>query len=151
MKSAYIDMLFDSFGSLGAMVGGIVIVATGFRPIDPMISLVIAGFLLFNALRILGEAISILLEGTPSGVSIERITETILQDPRIILTDDIHVWALKSNFNFLACHIVLDRSDFPAQREIIDGVKARCRELGIQHTTIEVEDMAAHQQYLHTH
>jgi cobalt-zinc-cadmium efflux system protein len=133
------------------MIGGVVIVLTGFRAIDPLISLLIAGLLVLNALRIFREAISILLEGTPSGVTIEKISQSILQDPRIILTDDIHVWALKSHFNFLACHIVLDRRDFPAQREIIDGVKARCRRLGIQHTTIEVEDLAAHQQYLHSH
>jgi cobalt-zinc-cadmium efflux system protein len=151
MRSAYIDMLFDALGSLGASVGGILITFTGMRAIDPIIALAIAGFLIFNAQRILREAISILLEGTPQGVNFEQISEAILEDKRIILTDDIHIWALRSNFNFLACHIVLDKADFQVQREIVAGVKARCQALGIQHTTIEVEDLAAHQKYQHTH
>lgn len=140
MRSAFIDMAFDALSSLGAVIAGLIMYFTGVQYVDSIVGLLIAGLLLFNTLKILREAVQILLEGTPKDVDISAIITAITKTDRVRKADDVHVWAIRSGYNALSCHIVIDEKSLSSSREIVETVKKNLRDNhGIQHATIEVE------------
>lgn len=140
MRSAFVDMAFDALSSLGAVIAGLVMLFTGITWIDSVIGLIIAALLVYNTLKILREAVQILLEGTPKGVDITTITQAIHSTEKVISVDDLHIWAIRSGYNALSCHIAINETDLGDSRTIVELVKARLRdEHDIQHATIEVE------------
>lgn len=140
MRSAFIDMSFDALSSLGAMVAGLVIWLTGITWIDSAVGLVIAALLVYNTLKILREAVQILLEGTPKDLDVSAITQAITDTNKVLSVDDMHVWAIRSGYNALSCHIAIDEADLKDSRNIVELVKTRLRkDYDIQHATVEVE------------
>lgn len=140
MRSAFIDMAFDAFSSLGAVIAGLIIMFTGINGIDSIVGLLIAGLLVYNTFKILSEAVQILLEGTPKDIDIVALSDAITKLDDVRSVDDMHVWAIRSGYNALSCHIVIDEKDLPKSRDIVEQVKASLRkDYDIQHATIEVE------------
>lgn len=140
MRSAFIDQLFDALSSLGAMVAGLVIMFTGVQFIDTIVALVVVALLLYNTIKILKEATNILLEGVPKDVDIDRIQTTVAGIDKVVEVDDMHIWAIRSGYNALSCHIVIDKRELKNSRAIVEAVKKMLRtEYGIEHATIEVE------------
>lgn len=150
MRSAFIDMAFDAVSSLAAVVSGLVILFTGIKYIDSIIGLLIAGLLLFNTIKILREAVQILLEGTPKDINMDAVTNTIVSVSGVAEVDDLHIWAIRSDYNALSCHIIIDENNLPNSRTVVETVKAALRKgHSIQHATIEVEfeDSTLHNQH----
>jgi len=140
MRSAFVDMAFDALSSLGAVIAGLVIWLTGITWVDSAVGLVIAALLVYNTLKILREAVQILLEGTPKDLDIVDITQAITDTVKVLSVDDMHVWAIRSGYNALSCHIAIDKTDLKDSRNIVEVVKAKLRkDYDIQHATIEVE------------
>lgn len=140
MRSAFIDQLFDALSSLGAVTAGVVIMLTGIQYIDTIVALIVVALLLYNTIKILKEATNILLEGVPSDVDIDRIQTAITAVDEVLEVDDMHVWAIRSGYNALSCHIVIDKNELPNSRRIVEAVKELLRaEHDIKHATIEVE------------
>ncbi|MCA9331210.1 cation transporter, partial [Candidatus Saccharibacteria bacterium] len=134
------DMAFDALSSLGAAIAGLVILLTGITWIDSAVGLVIAALLVYNTLKILKEAAQILLEGTPKDFSIAEVTQAITGMNKVLSVDDMHVWAIRSGYNALSCHIAIDETELKNSRKIVEAVKAMLlRDHDIQHATIEVE------------
>lgn len=140
MRSAFVDMAFDALSSLGAVIAGLVILLTGINGIDSIVGLLIAGLLVYNTLKILTEATQILLEGTPKGVDVAALAKGIEDMDDVMSVDDLHIWSIRSGYNALSCHIVIDEKKLPKSRDIVETIKASLREhYDIQHATIEVE------------
>ncbi len=140
MRSAFIDMSFDALSSLGAVIAGLVILFTGVNGIDSVVGLLIAGLLVYNTLKILKEATQILLEGTPKEIDIISVKQAIVDTDNVLKVDDVHIWAIRSGYNALSCHIVIDEKNLPKSRVIVEAVKTTLRSgHDIQHATIEVE------------
>lgn len=140
MRSAFVDMAFDALSSLAAVVSGLVILFTGVRYIDTIVGLFIAALLLYNTLKILREAVDILLESTPKGLDVAAVTQAIADTDKVQQVDDMHVWAIRSGYNALSCHIVIDETELQSSRDIVETVKAKLRkDYDVQHATIEVE------------
>ena len=150
MRSAFIDMAFDALSSLGAVVAGLIIWLTGITWVDSAVGLVIAALLVYNTLKILLEAVQILLEGTPKDLDITAVTQAITGTDKVLSVDDMHVWAIRSGYNALSCHIAIDETDLKDSRNIVEVVKAKLRkDYDIQHATIEVEleDCTKHEEH----
>lgn len=150
MRSAFVDMAFDALSSLAAVVSGLIIYFTGAKYIDSIVGLIIAALLLYNTLKILKEAVQILLEGTPVDIDIAAVTDAISSTEKVMKVDDMHVWAIRSGYNALSCHIVIDEKQLPQSREIVEAVKTKLRkDHDIQHATIEVEleDCTTHEEH----
>ena len=150
MRSAFVDMAFDALSSLGAVIAGLIIWLTGITWVDSAVGLVIAALLVYNTLKILREAVQILLEGTPADLDIAAVTDSIVSTDKVMKVDDMHVWAIRSGYNALSCHIVIDEKQLPNSRDIVEAVKAKLRnEQNIQHATIEVEleDCTTHDEH----
>ena len=140
MRSAFIDMAFDALSSLGAVIAGLIILFTGISWADSAIGLIIAGLLVYNTGKILSEAVSILLESTPKDVDISKIRETILSNKDVLDVDDMHIWAIRSGYNALSCHITISEEKLANSHKIVEAVKERLlKNTSIQHATIEVE------------
>ena len=150
MRSAFIDMAFDALSSLGAVIAGIIILLTGITWIDSLIGFVIAALLVFNTLKILREAVQILLEGTPKDLDITAVTQAIAETDNILSVDDMHVWAIRSGYNALSCHIAIDEAELKNSRVIVENTKRRLlKDFNIHHATIEVElkDCVTHEDH----
>jgi cobalt-zinc-cadmium efflux system protein len=140
MRSAFLDMVFDALSSLGAVIAGLIIWLTGITWVDSAVGLVIAALLVYNTLKILREAVQILLEGTPEDLDIIAVTQAIADTDKVLSVDDMHVWAIRSGYNALSCHIAIDEANLKQSRAIVEEVKAKLRtSYDIQHATIEVE------------
>ena len=140
MRSAFIDMLFDALSSLGAVIAGVVIMLTGVYGIDSVIALVIAGLLTYNAIKILKEAIHILLEGVPEGFEADDIAKTIKNVNGVKEVDDLHMWSIRSGSVMLSCHAVIDADNIKQSRMIVETIKLQLKQThNITHATVEIE------------
>lgn len=150
MRSAFVDMAFDALSSLGAVIAGLIMLFTDIQYVDSVVGLLIAALLLYNTLKILKEAVQILLEGTPKDLDIAAITQAISDTDKVLPVDDMHVWAIRSGYNALSCHIAIDEADLKDSRKIVEVVKAKLlNDYDIHHATIEVElqDCTTHNEH----
>jgi cobalt-zinc-cadmium efflux system protein len=140
MRSAFLHMAGDTLSTAAVIAGGVGILYTGRNWIDPVLSLLIAGLILWTSLDIVRETLNILLEGTPRGVAINDIRIGMEAIEGVINVHDLHVWSLGSNSHALACHVTI--ADIPPSESacILVKLKHILRDhFQISHTTIQFE------------
>jgi len=137
-RAALLHVLGDLLGSLAAIVAGIVIVSTGWDPIDPILSLGISALILFSSLRLLRETIHVLLEGTPRGLDLEAVGKAMAAVQGVDSVHDLHIWAIGSEQPALSAHLALRRLErWP---EILERERELLAErFGIEHVTLQPE------------
>ncbi len=131
----------DALGGLAVVVSGTVILATGWRPIDPLASIAIAVLILGSSIRLVREPLDVLMEAAPSGVDVEGIARSVASVPAVTQVHDLHVWSVTPGFEALAAHVVVARGrdrDL-ARREVEFLLRER---YGIEHTTLQMEEEA---------
>ena len=141
IRSVFLHMLGDTLSTAAVIVGGFGILLTGRNWIDPALSLLIAGLILWTSFSIVKETLNILLEGTPRGVSIPAIRLRLAAMPGVLDVHDLHVWSLGSQTNAMACHVTI--ADIPPSESgrILAEINSALRdEFRIHHTTIQFED-----------
>lgn len=107
-KSAILHVMGDMLGSGAALIAGAVIVFTGFLPIDPILSLVISGLIVYSTLRLLREAVNILMEGVPAHLDLNLVGVEMAAVPGVVSVHDLHIWTLSSGTLALSAHIVIE-------------------------------------------
>ena len=140
MRAALIHVIGDIGASVGVVLAGVVILLTGWLPIDPLLSIAIAVLIALGAWRIVRETVNLLMEGTPREINLAAVTAEITGTGRITGMHDLHVWALSSDEMALSVHVVVD--DCPlreAEHVVRDLEKRLCDRFAIGHTTIQVE------------
>jgi cobalt-zinc-cadmium efflux system protein len=136
-RGAYLHVLSDALGSLGALVAAVIIMATGRTVADPLVSVLIAGLILRGAWRLTRESVDVLLEATPSHISLPVVHDRIASLPGVTSVHDLHVWTLTSGVVAMSGHLVVQN---PAENQrILEAVQARMDGLGIQHVTVQIE------------
>ena len=143
VRGAYLHVLGDLLGSIGAIVAGVLILLTGWTPIDPIVSVVIAGLILLGAWRLTKEATRVLLEMVPPHVDMEGVLEDLQSIPNVHNVHDLHVWTLTSGFVALSGHGVLD--DPTHHERVLDEIRDRMSLRGIGHVTFQLELERLHQ------
>jgi len=137
VRGAYLHVLGDLLGSLGAIAAGAIVLTTGWYPADPIISIVIAFLILFSAWHLVRDAAGILLEYAPAHIDMAAIFEELASIEGLHDVHDVHVWTLTSGFVALAAHGVID--DPERHVGVLDEVRARMARRGIEHVTFQVE------------
>jgi cobalt-zinc-cadmium efflux system protein len=138
VRAAFVHVLGDALGSIGAIVAGVVMLVSGSYVADPLVSVGIGVLILYSSWGIVRESVDILMQGTPRGMKLEDIEQCLLGVCGVRQVHDLHVWTQTSGMYLLSVHLVVDRDDAP--RPIIDAVQARLRErFGIGHTTVQVD------------
>ena len=144
VRSAFLHVLGDAISSVGVILAAILIGLTGWEWLDPLASVLIGLLILASSYRLLRAALHILIEGTPEGVTLEEIGQSMAATPGIAEIHDLHVWSLCSGHITLSAHATLaDHPPYSGGMAILE-IKRRLREeFGIEHTTIELEETAS--------
>lgn len=142
VRGAFLHMVADTLVSVGVVVSGIVITATGWNVVDPVVSLVIAAVILVSTWRLLFESLKLSLDGTPEGIDIDEVVGVISGCANVRDVHHVHVWAISTTKNALTCHVVV--GDISAMEQTKDEIRRRLREAGIAHVTLEIEAAGCH-------
>jgi cobalt-zinc-cadmium efflux system protein len=147
LRSAYLHVLGDALGSVGAILAGAVMLAFGWYVADPIISVLVAVLILRGAWGIIKHTVHILMEGTPITVNQEEVRETLEQIEGVIEIHDLHIWTITSGLDSLSCHIVM-AEDQDSQRILQQAIRLIEERFKINHTTIQVESALIHHKTL---
>jgi cobalt-zinc-cadmium efflux system protein len=141
-RAALMHVLGDVLGSVAAITAGVVIVLTGWTPIDPLLSIFVALLIGVSAIRLLREAVHVLMEGVPAHVRLDAVGRDLAALAGVLRVHDLHVWTLSSGTLALSAHLEIDSlDDWPG---ILDAARARLATgHGIHHTTLQPEPLAA--------
>lgn len=140
IRSAFLHEVGDTLSTAAVIVGGWIILNTGQYWIDSLLSFGIGALILWSAVGIIRETLNILLEGTPRGMSLTKVTDEIARIEGVLDVHDLHVWSLGAETHALSCHIRI--ADIPpsASERILRDVNDRLARLfHINHTTIQFE------------
>ena len=140
IRSAFVHMVGDALGSGGVLLGALLIHLTGIQAIDPLLSILIGGLILWTSWDIIQEALNILLEGLPRGMTLEQLTAAMKEIPGVVDVHDLHVWTLGAQMHALSCHIRI--ADIPPSEseQILRQVNQRLDDqFHISHTTIQFD------------
>ncbi|KZE52801.1 cation transporter [Brevibacillus parabrevis] len=148
VRSAYLHVLGDMLGSVGAILGGVLMLAFGWYIADPIISIVVAFLIMLSAWRVTKESVNILLEGAPSRIDTTKVEARLGQLDGVVKVHDLHVWTVTSGFDSLTCHLTV-QDDLPSY-PILDAALALLQtEFGITHATIQIENSSISHGELH--
>ena len=133
-------LLEDVLGWVGVFIGGIIIYFWKFYLIDPIITVALTAFILYNVIKNLREAIRILLEGVPKHINLEVVKQNIQAVKGVLGIHDIHIWSLEGETDVFTAHVVLDDKTLKEQAEQTrQTIKETLLKHHIEHSTIELE------------
>ncbi|MDD8026106.1 MAG: cation diffusion facilitator family transporter [Acidobacteriota bacterium] len=139
-RSAFLHVIGDAIASVGVIGAGLAILITGAVWLDPLVSVLIGLLILFSSGRVLKEAIHVLAEGVPRGMSATAITDVVHRISGVIEVHDLHVWTIAPGYVALSAHVVIDDQALSQTAEIMAALKESLeKEFNIRHTTIQFE------------
>jgi cobalt-zinc-cadmium efflux system protein len=140
IRSVFLHMLGDTLSTAAVIAGGAAILFTGLYWIDPVLSLLISGMILWSSFGIVRETLHILLEGTPKNLRLNDIRTAIELVDGVQGVHDLHVWSLGSSSHVLASHVLIGEMEVSACSDVLERINcALWDRFHIQHTTIQFE------------
>lgn len=142
IEGAFLHMVADALGSVGAIVAGLVILWTGWMPVDPLTSMVIGVLILWSSIGLLRRTLAILINATPSHLDFQEVKEALRANDHVAEVHDLHIWSVTSGFPVLTAHIQLRRDCCDTQhwqqclRQMQDMLHER---FDIEHATLQFE------------
>ena len=140
LRSAFLHLMGDVLSTVGAVAAGVVIALSGWNWLDPLVSVLIGGLILWNAWGILRESIDILMESTPADIDMAALQADLLAVTGVRGVHDLHVWSITHSLRTLSAHLITD--DIPvsqgAQVQAAAG-SMLARQYGISHATLQLE------------
>lgn len=138
MKSAYLHVIGDALGSVGAIIAGVLILLFDWTVADPLISVLVALLILRSAWGVLQNSIHILMEGSPVTVNVAEVKKVLMDIDGVLDVHDLHVWTITSGMDLLTCHLDIQEhaEEQAILREAITRISDNCK---IEHTTIQIE------------
>jgi cobalt-zinc-cadmium efflux system protein len=138
IRGAYLHMAADAAVSAAVVVSGLIILLTGQRWVDPVMSLIVAIVILWGSIDLFKESIWLSLAAAPSGIAVDEVEAALAALEDVDAVHDLHVWPLSTTETALTAHIVTQRAGYP------DEILARARAVlhdrfHIEHCTIQVE------------
>lgn len=149
VEGAMRHVFADALGSVGAIAAAAVIILTGWRYADPLISVVIGILILGSSWKLLRDSTNILLEATPQDLDASEVGRRMASAEGIFEVHDLHIWTITSGFPALSAHVLVGgQEDCHARRRELEDFLAR--EYGISHTTLQVDHVGDHHASLQT-
>lgn len=154
VRGAYLEVLGDLLGSFAVVAAALVIVLTGWDRADPVAGLIVAGLILPRSLRLLRDALRILLEQVPEHVSLADVRSHLNDVPGVADVHDVHVWTITSGVPALTAHVVVEDAELKrcGPRSLLDRLEDCAKScFEIEHTTFQLEPLghAGHEQGAH--
>jgi cobalt-zinc-cadmium efflux system protein len=139
-KIVSLHLLEDVLGWVAVLIGAIIIYYTGWTKIDPILSLLISCFILFNVYRGIKSSMRIILQGIPKDLDLEKVHKSLVDNNYVVSIHDLHIWSLDGEENIMTVHLVTTKELSQVERlEIKGNVQKEMDHLGIGHCTLEFE------------
>jgi cobalt-zinc-cadmium efflux system protein len=133
-------LLEDMLGWVGILVGGVIIYFWKLYLLDPILTVGLTAFILYNVAKNLKEAINILMQGVPKHINLEAVKKDLLAIKGVIGIHDIHIWSLEGETDVFTAHVVLDDETLKNRSEQTkETIKETLQKHHIEHSTIEIE------------
>ncbi|MFO7256577.1 MAG: cation diffusion facilitator family transporter [Bacteroidota bacterium] len=129
----------DVLGWTAVLIGSVVMMYADVPILDPILSIGIALFILYNAYKNLRQSFRIILQGIPENVDVESVREKILDVPGVTGMHDLHTWSMDGQYNIMTVHVTVREEDFGKSNAIKKEIRKRLSKMNIQHLTIETE------------
>ncbi len=137
-EGARLDVLADTIGSVGVMVGAVVILATGAVVADAWVGLAIAVWIVPRSLRLATDALRVLVQAAPEGMDLAEVSADLEDIEGVVEVHDLHVWTLTSDMEVLTAHVMV-RTDADHHGVLDTAREVLARRHGIHHATLQVE------------
>jgi cobalt-zinc-cadmium efflux system protein len=125
-------------GSRGAIIAGGLIWVWHWYWADTVISILIAGLVIYSAWALLQESVAILMEGTPRGVDVDAVRDAMVDVAGVMAVHDLHMWTITSGLDALSAHVIVENNR-PYQKLLKEMHDILHHRFGIDHTTIQIE------------
>lgn len=150
MRGAFLHVIGDTLGSLGAIIAAVLMLTLNLYIADPIASIVVAILILVGAVRLVRDALHILMEGSPDSVDGNALKQRMLSIPHVKGIHDLHIWSITSDFPSVSFHLVVDSREMQAV-----VLKAATRivdeEFHLHHSTVQIDleesDCASHESH----
>lgn len=138
LRGAFLHVVSDALGSVGAIAAGLVMLLTGWYVADPVISILIGLLILHSSWSLVKESLSVLMQAVPKGIRLEDVQQALEGVEGVSKVHDLHVWAVTSDIYTLSAHAVVENGgDF---HQVLNGIEETLKErFNIEHTTIQLE------------
>lgn len=143
MRGAYLHVISDMLGSIGAIMAALLIIFFGWGWADPLASVIVAILVLRSGYFITKSGIHVLMEGTPLNVDVVDVIQTIQNTKGIQNVHDLHIWSITSGLNALSCHaVVADHMSIVESEQLLRKIEHDLEHKNIHHMTIQLETAA---------
>ena len=143
VRGAYLHVVGDALSSVGVVVAGLIIWATGWVYADAIVSLAIAVVIVWGAVRLIREATDVLLEAVPAHLDLAEVLHAMENTEGVTRVHDLHVWTISSGMYALSAHVVVDSCDLPRNDEILRDLRETLSSrFGLDHVTLQIETPA---------
>ena len=143
MRGAYLHVISDMLGSIGAIIAALLIIFFGWGWADPLASVIVAALVLRSGYYVTKSGLHVLMEGTPQNVDVDKVIQAIQNTKGIQSVHDLHVWSITSGLNALSCHVVVDEQMSIAEGEkLLRQIEHDLEHQNIHHMTIQLETSA---------
>jgi cobalt-zinc-cadmium efflux system protein len=141
VKGAFLHVVADTLGSVGAIAAGVVMLTTGWYRADPLISVFIAMLIVYSSWRLLKESVTVLMEGTPVHIDLNELENAIKNVVGVREVHDLHVWTVTSGFEAVSAHVLVENCESMQDSErVLSAVRLLIHDrFGIDHATIQIE------------
>ena len=138
IRGAFLEVVSDLVGSIAVILAALVILATGFKLVDPIASVFIGLFIIPRTVHLISEALHVLLEGAPRRLDMTHVRDHILSAEGVGSVHDLHVWSLTSGMDAVSAHVVI-REDASAQAVLEELCECLEAHFDIEHSTFQIE------------
>lgn len=138
IRSAYLHVLGDMLGSIGAIVAAALIYFFGWGWADPLASVIVAILIIISGIRVTKDAFHILMEGAPAAIDHNAVKEELQRITHVVEVHDLHIWSISSELPMLSCHISIENN---GDHDVIlhQAQKLLVEEFHIEHSTLQIE------------
>lgn len=138
IRGAFLHLASDAGVSLGVIVAGIAILATGWLWVDPMVGLLIAAVILLSAWGLLRDSLNLALDAVPRGVDVAGVRRYLASLPDVADVHDLHIWGMSTTETALSAHLVMPAGmvDDALLVRVVGELRGR---FGIEHSTLQIE------------
>jgi cobalt-zinc-cadmium efflux system protein len=148
VRGAWLHVIGDALGSVGAIAAGALVLAFGWYRADPLFSALISLLIVWSSWNLIREATNVLLEGTPAHINLAAVEGVILETEGVEDVHDLHVWTITSGREALSAHV--RHADAVSQPELLRELRAKLHDqFGVDHLTIQMETVEFEDETFH--
>jgi cobalt-zinc-cadmium efflux system protein len=148
LRGAWLHVIGDALGSVGAIVAGALMTFFGWYAADPLFSVIICLLIIWSSWKLIKESTNVLLEGTPAHINLAAVEEVILETEGVQEVHDLHIWTITSGREALSAHVI--HLDSTSQPELLKTLRLKLHDrFGVDHLTIQMETEAFEDETFH--